>query len=146
MPSLVGTIFWLDDLNRYACLRWTNAYIHTQFVYYHSPQQTQLSKTKNKSSLSVSLCLSLSLSHTHTQTHTPTHTRACTLTHAQNEWMNELTLFHKGNGLDSGSFYIQPSPMRDFCYATDNTHAQRTKIQKKKKNPNIFKTYEIWNK
>ena len=24
------------------------------------------------------------------------------------EWMNEWTLFHKGIGLDSGSFYIQP--------------------------------------
>ena len=27
--------------------------------------------------------------------------------------MNERTLFHESNGLDSGSFYIQPSPIKD---------------------------------
>ena len=31
----------------------------------------------------------------------------------RNEGMKEGTLFHKGNGLDSGFVYIQPSPMRD---------------------------------
>ena len=27
--------------------------------------------------------------------------------------MNELTLFYEGSGVDTRSFYIQPSPMRD---------------------------------
>ena len=33
-----------------------------------------------------------------------------------NEWMNEwinFILFYEGSGVDTGSFYIQPSPMRD---------------------------------
>ena len=118
--------------------------------------------------LSLSLSLSYTPTHIHMHTHTHTHTHAHTHTHTQahrhkhthtcmhtgtphthvqreREQMNEWTLFHKGNGLDSGSFYIQPSPMRDFCYPTDNTHAQRTKnTEEEEKSKHWFKTYEIW--
>ena len=59
------------------------------------------------------------------------------------EWMNEWTSFHKGNGLDSGSSHIQPLRMRDKCYPTDNTHAQRTKnIEEEEKSKRI---QNIWN-
>ena len=35
-----------------------------------------------------------------------------------------------GNGLDSESFYIQPSPMRDKCYPTDYTHKRERDLRK----------------
>ena len=37
--------------------------------------------------------------------------------------MNEETLFYEGSGEDSGSFYIQPSPMRmTQTYVLDDAH------------------------
>ena len=53
--------------------------------------------------------------HTHTHTHTNTHTHTHTHTHRKREWMNEWmsTLFYDGNGLDTGSSYMQLSPVRN---------------------------------
>ena len=39
-----------------------------------------------------------------------THARARARAHRMDESMSELTLFYDGSGIDTGSFYIQPSP------------------------------------